>query len=179
MTFLFLEIHPSKRLHLKTSSLSPYFLENCQSHIFVLNWTKIVCIYLKPGALDLHKYKRGLVTSIQVFLWVTFELHYFIISAVLPPQLHPHLPRPRPANPKSTLIHFRHGGSGNWRPLKARFKAFLKVRMVSFIIAGRFFTGLLLTPAAEAILACWAETEPYLLKFLLLQFLVLRSSCVS
>jgi len=34
--------------------------------------------------------------------------------------------RPRPDNPKSTLIHFTHGGSGNWRPLVKRFKSFLK-----------------------------------------------------
>ena len=40
--------------------------------------------------------------------------------------------RPRPSNPKSTLIHFRHGGSGNWRPLIKRFKAFLKVRRIHF-----------------------------------------------
>ena len=40
--------------------------------------------------------------------------------------------RPRPSNPKSTLIHFRHGGSGNWRPLIKRFKSFLKVRQIHF-----------------------------------------------
>ena len=35
--------------------------------------------------------------------------------------------RPRPEDPKSTLIHFQHGGSGNWMPLFKRFKLFLKV----------------------------------------------------
>jgi len=34
--------------------------------------------------------------------------------------------RPRPDNPYSTLISFRHGGSGNWQPLVKRFKDFLK-----------------------------------------------------
>ena len=35
--------------------------------------------------------------------------------------------RPRPEDPKSSLIHFQHGGSGNWMPLFKRFKLFLKV----------------------------------------------------
>ena len=48
--------------------------------------------------------------------------------------------RPRPSNPKSTLIHFRHGGSGNWRPLIKRFKAFLKVRRIHFKSLSKKFT---------------------------------------
>jgi len=34
--------------------------------------------------------------------------------------------RPSPLDPYSTLIHFRHGGSGNWQSLLGQFKFFLK-----------------------------------------------------
>ena len=45
--------------------------------------------------------------------------------------------RPRPEDPKSTLIHFQHGGSGNWMPLFKRFKLFLKV---FFLLAKNFYS---------------------------------------
>lgn len=71
-------------------------------------------------------------TLFLLVLWSSLLVTYFTLVPPRGPRqygakLTPGLSfRPRPENPKSTLIHFRHGGSGNWRPLKARFKAFLK-----------------------------------------------------
>ena len=43
-------------------------------------------------------------------------------------EYHPYF-RPQPTNPYSSLISFRHGGSGDWQVLNARIKEFTNVRL--------------------------------------------------
>jgi len=71
-------------------------------------------------------------TGLLLVIWVSAMATYLTLvpprgPRTYPTTLTPGLSfRPRPSDPKSTLIHFRHGGSGNWRPLIKRFKSFLK-----------------------------------------------------
>ena len=53
--------------------------------------------------------------------------------------------RPRPEDPKSSLIHFQHGGSGNWMPLFKRFKLFLKVFSLGLVECLYIFSSKLQT----------------------------------
>jgi len=102
----------------------------------------ISSLFTPSSSID-AKLKHPSSVTIRVLwqLWFTIVLIAFwlvslwVYSQTLPPRgprdypttLTPGLSfRPRPGDPKSSLIHFRHGGSGNWQPLFKRFKLFLK-----------------------------------------------------
>jgi len=94
--------------------------------------TSIITKLKTPDSLMIRVLWQLWFTLVLLVVWLAA---LWLYSQTLPPRgprdypttLTPGLSfRPRPEDPKSTLIHFQHGGSGNWMPLFKRFKLFLK-----------------------------------------------------
>ncbi|XP_023349234.1 uncharacterized protein LOC111718001 [Eurytemora carolleeae] len=61
------------------------------------------------------------------FLFVSLLTFFWCLALFLYLSLvDPFEPRPQPTNPYSSLISFRHGGSGDWEVLNSRIKEFIK-----------------------------------------------------